>query len=50
MAWKQKKVFVAPEKKIELVHQEPKKLHEDHDVGEDKFTFLQRMMKNLSQI
>ena len=50
MAWKQLKPVVAPTKKTELVHQEPKPLHEDHDVGEDKFTLLQKLMKNLSQI
>jgi len=41
---------VTPANKTELVHHEPKQLHEDHDVGEDKFTLLQRLMKNLSQI
>ena len=41
VAWKQKML---------LVHEEPRKLHEEHDVGEDKFALLQRLMKNLSQI
>ena len=44
VAWKQKK------QRTELVHEEPRKLHEEHDVGEDKFALLQRLMKNLSQI
>ena len=41
VAWKQKML---------LVHEEPRKLHEEHDVGEEKFDLLQRLMKNLSQI
>ena len=50
VAWKQHKPVVTPTKKTELVHQEPKPLHEDHDVGEDKFALLQKLMKNLSQL
>ena len=50
MAWKQQKPTGLPTKKTELVHQEPKPLHEKHDVGEDKYTLLQKLMKNLSQI
>ena len=50
VAWKQKKTSPTPVKRTELVHEEPRKLHEEHDVGEDKFAFLQRLMKNLCQI
>ena len=47
VAWK---TSATPQKRTELVHEEPRKLHEEHDVGEDKFALLQRLMKNLSQI
>ena len=47
---KRKHLLASPAKRTELVHEEPRKLHEEHDVGEDKFAFLQRLMKNLCQI
>eukprot|EP00562_Extubocellulus_spinifer_P032646 CAMPEP_0178727148 /NCGR_PEP_ID=MMETSP0699-20121125/27706_1 /TAXON_ID=265572 /ORGANISM="Extubocellulus spinifer, Strain CCMP396" /LENGTH=260 /DNA_ID=CAMNT_0020378837 /DNA_START=12 /DNA_END=794 /DNA_ORIENTATION=- len=50
VSWKQQQ----GEGSMKEVHQEPavtkEKEHEEHDVGEDKFSLLQRVMKGLTQV